>query len=191
MTVARVQRGGSLTNIGYLDVKVSVEEIEAIKKVASDANNPNRRLAKMQLEFVRELDGMQRAGLHTSYMEDDEQLICTCGLILFGQKNSIELVMDSTYADPLDLDLLERHQQIAAGPIHTVRGHQRLPRCKDMAVALIYELTWDETRRTFMYDAFCQECMEQVSRVVGMEARAFVRFHNKECRRLRPRKEHA
>jgi hypothetical protein len=175
------QRRGFLTNIRYLEVKVTHEEIENIKKVAIDTNNPNRRLASMQLGYIRELAEMQKEGLHTSYMEDDEQLICTCGLALFDPKVSINTDAGVKAAEYLNPDLLARHSRIVTNLIHTVRGHQRLPRCRDRAVALIYELEWNDSQHTFVYNAFCQECMKKITRVPGKEARIFVRIHNKKC----------
>lgn len=170
--------------VGYLNVKVTSEEILEIKEVATDSNNPNRRLASQQLNFVRELDGMQKEGLHTAYLEADNQLICTCGLTLLDQRSEFD---GETYiADNLNKELLSKFPQIKAEDIHTVRGHQRLPRCSDKAVALIYERTWDENLREFMFEAFCQECMQQISGVPGKEARAFVRIHNKSCSGLKP-----
>ena len=170
--------------IGYLDVKVTSEEIQELKEAANDLNNPNQRLSIRKLDFVRGLDRMQKAGFHTAYIESEDRIVCTCGLTLLDQRSRFE--GETHFLDQLDLDLLAQHPQIEADQIHTIRGHQRLPRCKDKAVALIYEQKWHEYLREFIYKAFCQECMQQVSDVQGKEARMFVRAHNKSCGRFQP-----
>ena len=170
--------------IGYLNVKVTSEEIQELKEAANDLNNPNQRLSIRKLDFVRELDRMQKAGFHTAYIEADDRIICTCGLTLLDQRSRFEGETD--FLDHLDQDLLAKYPQIKADQIHLIRGHQRLPRSKDKAVALIYEQKWHEYLREFLYKAFCQECMQQISGVQGKDARLFVRVHNKSCAGLKP-----
>jgi hypothetical protein len=170
--------------IGYLNVKVTSEEIQALKEAANDLNNSNRRLAIKQLDFVRDLDRMQRAGFHTAYIEAEDQIICTCGLTLLDQSSGFE--GETGLLKHLEKDLLAKYPHIEVDQIHTVRGHQRLPRCKDKAVALIYELKWHEYLHEFLYEAFCQECMKQISGVQGKDARIFVRVHNKSCGGFKP-----
>ena len=169
--------------IGYLDVKVTSEEIQELKEAANDLNNPNQRLSIRKLDFVRGLDRMQKAGFHTAYIESEDRIVCTCGLTLLDQRSRFE--GETHFLDQLDLDLLAQHPQIEADQIHTIRGHQRLPRCKDKAVALIYKQKWHEYLREFIYKAFCQECMQQVSDAQGKDARIFVRAHNKSCGRFK------
>ncbi len=170
--------------ITYLDVKVTAEEIQELKEAANDLNNPNRRLSAQKLNYVRELDRMQKAGLHLVYAEDEGQIICTCGLTLLDQTKLVEGETD--FIDYLDKELLTKHPKLEVEQIHTVRGHQRLPRCKDKAVALIYDQNWDEYLREFIYKAFCQECMQQAFGAKGIDARTFVKVHNKSCGGLKP-----
>jgi hypothetical protein len=170
--------------IGYLNVKVTSEEIQELKEAANDLNNPNQRLSIMKLGFVRDLDRMQKSGFHTTYIEEGDQIVCTCGLTLLDQRSRFEGETD--FLDYLDKDLLAKYPQIEADQIHTVRGHQRLPSCTDKAVALIHELKWNDHLHEFLYKAFCQECMQQISGVQGKDARKFVRVHNKSCGRFKP-----
>lgn len=170
--------------IGYLDVKVASEEIKELQGLINNPNSPHRILSVRKLEFLRELDRKQKSGLHTTFIEEDGRLTCTCGLTILSQKFKFEGETD--FLDRLGRDSLEKLPQIGVDEIYTIRGHQRLPRCKDRAVALIYHELWNEQLREFIYSAFCQGCMAQISDAKGKDARTFVRLHNKSCGGLKP-----
>ena len=175
-----------IASIGYIDVKVTTEEIKEMQGVAKDNCNPNRKLAVMQLRFLRWIEWMQKTGLHTVYMEEDDGDLCTCGLIVLSEINRFE--KETHLIELLDEDSLKNHHLTGIEKIHQMKGHQRLPRCKDEAFALIYEAAWDEGSQGFLLSAYCQECLQHLAKVPGKEARAFVRFHNKSCGNLKPGK---
>jgi len=170
-----------LVSIGYLDVKVTPEEIAAIKEVAEDANHPDRYLATKQLEYASDLARTQKDGLHTPYLKENGQTVCSCGLALFDGTNPM-VVEDEQFPVFISADDLANHPNIEVDEIHKVHGHQKLPRCKDRAAALIYKRVWDEQKRAFIFTAFCQVCLDQVTSVPGKDARLFVREHNKLCK---------
>jgi hypothetical protein len=67
--------------------------------------------------------------------------------------------------------------------VQWVKGHVNLPSGRDRTVALIYDFFYAEVVQNYLWDAFCQECGEVVQKKVLLEAKEFVKEHNKTCKR--------
>lgn len=113
-------------------------------------------------------------GHHFHYLSGPDSIHCTCGLVINrgADGNFLRDVLAVGEISSLKLD-----------DVHWVKGHVNLPSGRGRTVALIYDFIYKEDINDYLWDAFCQECGSVTQKKVLLEAKEFVKEHNKTCKR--------
>jgi hypothetical protein len=126
--------------------------------------------------FYGNLRRWQKQGLHILYTSGPGTQHCTCGLVLhengsLDQESAVVLSEKSNKK----LDGIELEQ------IQMVRGHKGLPSLKGEAVALIINFNYKDAIADYLWTVICQECGDYQIDVKNMDAKSFVKSHNRIC----------
>jgi hypothetical protein len=113
-------------------------------------------------------------GHHFHYLSEPNSIHCTCGLVVNRGDDGSYLRNVSAVGDI---------PRIKLDDVQWVKGHVNLPSGRGRTVALIYNFFYAEVVQNYLWDAFCQECGEVVQKKVLLEAKEFVKEHNKTCKR--------
>ena len=62
-----------------------------------------------------------------------------------------------------------------------VRGHVGLPSLKGETVALIIDFIYREDLNAYLWTVICQQCGDYQVEVKNMDAKSFVKTHNRIC----------
>ena len=128
---------------------------------------------KTWLHYVN-LKRWRDQGHHFHYLSGPNSIHCTCGLVV----NRSE---DGSYLR--DVTAVGGISGLKLDDLHWVKGHVNLPSGRGLTVALIYDFIYSDELKRYLWDAFCQECGADVKKKVLLEAREFVKEHNKTCKR--------
>ena len=172
--VPHLQEVGYTVTYDY--VVVTAEYLREMKaKLAAAPDEAKYGIFRTRL-FYGNLRRWQRQGLHIPYMSGQGTQHCTCGLVLhengtFDQE--IAVVISDNVTNKLDGIELEQ--------IQMVRGHKGLPSLKSETVALIINFNYKDAIDDYLWTVICQQCGDYQIDVKNMDAKSFVKTHNRIC----------
>ena len=162
--------------ISYENVVVTEAELRRLK-AAQNAAPIEQKYGRFKawLHYAN-LKRWQKQGHHFHYLSGDNAEYCTCGLVLhehgtFDQE--IAVVISQNVENKLDGIELEQ--------IQMVRGHVGLPSLKGETVALIIDFIYREDLNAYLWTVICQQCGDYQVEVKNMDAKSFVKTHNRIC----------
>lgn len=172
--VPHLQKVGYTVTYDY--VVVTPEYLREMKvKLAAAPDAAKYGIFRTRL-FYGNLRRWQKQGLHILYTNGPRTQHCTCGLVLHENGTlDQELAVTISEKSTQKLDGIELEQ------IQKVRGHRGLPSLKGEAVALIVNFNYKDAIADYLWTVICQQCGDYQIDVKNMDAKSFVKSHNKIC----------
>ena len=162
--------------ISYEYVVVTTEDLREMKAKLDAAPDKAKYAIFRARLFYGNLRRWQKQGFHWLYTSGPGTQHCTCGLVLNENGTSdqeIAVVISKNVQNKLDGLELEQ--------IQMVRGHVGLPSLKDETVALIINFIYKDVINDYLWTVICQQCGEYQVEIKNMDAKSFVKTHNKIC----------
>ena len=160
--------------IGYEKVDLSERTLERLRQEMEKAE-PLKRFGRYKawLHYAN-LKRWREQGHHFHYLSGPNSIHCTCGLVINRDEDG-----------SFDWDVSEVGEisSLKLDDVHWVKGHLNLPSGRGRTVALIYNFFYAKEVNKYFWDAFCQECGSVTQKKVLLEAKEFVKEHNKTCKR--------
>ena len=160
-------------SISYEKQDLSESTLERLSRKIDLAEPSRFARYKTWLHYAN-LKSWREQGHHFHYLSGPDSIHCTCGLVITRGEdgNFLRDVLAVGEISKLNLD-----------DVHWVKGHVNLPSGRGRTVALIYDYIYKEDIYKYLWDAFCQECGSATQKKVLLEAKEFVKEHNKTCKR--------
>ena len=162
--------------ISYVEVKVTEAKLAKLKNEQEKAEGMHKYgRFKAWLHYAN-LKSWQGQGHHFRYLGGVNSEFCTCGLVLHENGSSgqeIAAIISKSVQEKLDGLNLEQIQK--------VRGHVGLPRLEGETVALIIDYIYREDFNDYLWTVICQQCGDYQVEVKNIDAKSFVKTHNKIC----------
>ena len=127
--------------------------------------------------FYGNLRRWQKQGLHILYTSEPGSQHCTCGLVLHENTTSGQEMARVVTKE----NVQRKWDGLKLEPIHYVRGHVGLPSLKGRTVALIISVIYKDAIDDYLWTVICQQCGEYQDEVKNVDAKSFVKTHNKIC----------
>ncbi len=156
-----------MASIHYEKVDISSRALKALKRDFDKAPKENKIGRWYAKRHYSQLNRERKQGYHWLYLSGPGAIHCTCGLVVTEAGSGAEEVY---VPSELMLDSIQR-----------VRGHRNLPSGCGETVALIVNFVMDWDVKDYLWDVFCQECSSFELKKLLLDARSFVKEHNRKC----------
>lgn len=164
--------GEHLKTIRYRDNHVSDEKLAKVRLKYDNTNDSSKYYKFKEWLHYANLHSRQRESWHSNYSSLDERgktyLMCSCGLQVL--ENKLERVA------LLSASLPEALAHISA--LSRVPHHVDFNDASKRVAALIAEYQWDSDQGCYLWDAYCQGCLDYVVQATHSAAILFVETHN-------------
>ena len=156
-----------MASIHYEKVDVSSRALKALKNEFDEAPKEKKIGRWYAKRHYSQLSRERQQGYHWLYLSGPGAIHCTCGLVVKEEGAGAEL---AEIPEVLKLDEIQR-----------IRGHRNLPSGRGEAVALIVNFVMDWEVKDYLWDVFCQECSSFELKKLLLDAKEFVKEHNRKC----------
>ena len=162
--------------ISYEDVSVTQVQLRELKAAQHSAPAMQKYgKFKVWLHYAN-LKRWQKQGHHFHYLSGENADHCTCGLVLHENGTS-----DQEIAVVISKNVQKKLDGIELEQIQMVRGHVGLPSLKGETVALIINFNYNDELNDYLWTVICQQCGDYQVEIKNMDAKSFVKTHNKIC----------
>lgn len=162
--------------ISYEDVSVTQEQLRKLKAEQHSAPDMQKYgRFKVWLHYSN-LKRWQKQGHHFHHLSGENAEHCTCGLVLHENGTSNQEI-----AVVISKNVQVKLEGIELEQIQMVRGHVGLPLLKGETVALIINFNYNDELNEYSWTVICQQCGDYQVEIKNMDAKSFVKTHNKIC----------
>ena len=156
-----------MASIHYEKVDVSSRALKALKNDFDEAPKEKKIGCWYAKRHYSQLNRERQQGYHWLYLSGPGAIHCTCGLVVKEEGTGAEVV--------------EAPQVLKLDEIQRIRGHRNLPSGRGESVALIVNFVMDWEVKDYLWDVFCQECTSFALKKLLLDAKEFVKEHNRKC----------
>lgn len=156
----------------YTDIQVSDERLALARKKYDDTNDMSKYYKFKEWLHYANLQSWQRDSWHSNYsyyeVRGRTYLSCTCGLQVREDKLEKVAISQDVLPEPLShISSLAR-----------VRHHLDFKDQSTRVCALIFDYHWESERNCYVWDAYCQGCLDYVVNANHAAALLFIQTHN-------------